>query len=117
MKYLILASVLFLSACGALTGPDRYSDDPAAARIQHLTDFCIGYGSLRDAATAFLKVDVERANPVTPVDAVLAYRDARAFIKPYCDPDFDPQGEAFSLEALNEQLLAIRLILLKREES
>ena len=118
MKGLILAfvAVLFLASCGAMTGPDRYSDDPAAARIQALTDFCIGYGALRDAASGFLEVDVVRTNPMTPADAVLAYKDARAFIKPYCDPTFDPRGEAFDLDALNAQLRAIRIILLKREE-
>lgn len=111
---LLLLGAMFLAGCG---GQDRYSNDPAAERIQRLTDFCIGYGALRDGATSFIKVDVQRDNPVLTQDVVLAYQAAREFIKPFCSPEFDPQAELFSLEALNEQLMAIRLVLLKRENS
>ncbi len=111
---LVVFTMVMLAGCG---GQGRYSDDPAAARIQALEDFCIGYGALRDAATGFIEVDVARTDPVLTEDIILAYGEARAFIKPFCSPTFDPQGEAFSLEALNEQLRAIRIVLLKRENT
>jgi hypothetical protein len=109
---LLLLGAMFLAGCG---GQDRYSDDPAAERIQRLTDFCIGYGALRDAATTFIEVDVARDTPVLTVDTIMAYGAAREFIRPFCAPEFDPQNELFSLEALNEQLKAIRLVLLEKE--
>jgi hypothetical protein len=112
--------VLLAIAVGVLAGcvsETRYSDDPATARIQYLTDFCIGYGALRDGATVFITVDEQRNTPVLTKDVVLAYRTAREFIKPYCSPKFDPQAEAFNLETLNEQLMAIRLLMLKRENA
>jgi len=111
----VLAGVLFLSACVA--GAPRYSDDPAAARIQGLTDFCIGYGALRDAATNFLVVDAARANPVLSVAMVESYATAREFIRPYCSVEFDPTSAAFDLKSLEKELLKVRLILLAREEA
>ena len=113
----ILAGVLFLAGCASFLGADRYSDDPAAARIQGLTDFCIGYGALRDAATNFLIVDAARADPLLSVSVVDGYAEARAFIKPFCAPTFDPTSADFDLKTLEKELLKIRLILLAKEEA
>ncbi len=113
--FLVLAGVLFLSACVA-TGGARYSTDPAAARIQALTDFCIGYGALRDAATNFILVDTARASPVLSEGLIDGYSEARSYIKPFCSPKFDPQGEAFDLDNLEKQLVKIRIVLLQREQ-
>lgn len=113
----ILAGVLgilvgVLVGCG---GQPRYSDDPEAARIQGLTDFCIGYATLRDAATNFIKIDIVRTDPVLSVDAVVGYQTSREFIKPFCSVDFDPTVSPFDLSTLEDQLVAIRIILLKKE--
>ncbi len=114
---LVLAGVLFIAGCAAFLGADRYSADPAAARIQGLTDFCIGYGALRDAATNFLIVDEVRAEPILSVSLVEGYAEARAFIKPFCAPTFDPTSADFDLKTLEKELLKIRLILLAKEET
>jgi len=107
----LLVIVVALAGCGK----DRYSTDPDASRIQHLTDFCLGYGALRDAATNFIKVDTVRNDPVLTVDMVTGYQSARAFIKPYCAPEFDAANASFDLNDLNEHLIKIRLILLAKE--
>jgi hypothetical protein len=117
LKLAAVSLVVLVVGCAALVGPDRYSDDPAAARIQGLTDFCIGYGALRDAATNFLIVDAARANPVLSVSAVEGYASARAFIKPFCAQTFDPLSADFDLKTLEKELLKIRLILLAKEEA
>ena len=104
-------AVITLAGCPA----DRYSVNAEAARIQHLTDFCMGYGALRDAATNFIKVDTARTTPLLTVDMVTNYQAARSFIKPFCTPTFDAENTPFDLEDLNDQLLSIRLILLAKE--
>jgi hypothetical protein len=111
----LFTALLVLVSMGASCPDDRYSADPAASRIQHLTDFCLGYGALRDGATNFIKVDTQRTNPVLTVDMITAYQTARTFIKPYCSATFDPVTTPFDLNTLNDQLLAIRLILLAKE--
>jgi hypothetical protein len=108
---LLVIVVMLSTGCPA----DRYSVNAEAARIQHLTDFCLGYGALRDAATNFIKVDTQRNTPVLTADMVTSYASARAFIKPFCSPTFDPENTPFDLNNLNDQLLAIRLILLAKE--
>ena len=69
---------------------------------------------MRDVATDFIKVDVLRTEPVLTVGIVDAYDEARAFIKPFCNPSFDPTVSPFNLDTLSGQLKAIRLILVKR---
>lgn len=112
--FLLLLAVLVVASCG---GQPRYSDDPAAARIQGLTDFCIGYGALRDAATHVITVDAARTTPVLSADLVEGYAAAREFIKPYCAVSFDPQTELFDLNALKLELTKIRLVVLEQENS
>ena len=107
----VLAVMVTVSGCAK----DRYSDDAGAARIQHLTDFCLSYGIMRDAATGFIKVDAQRNDPVLTVEMVTSYASAREFIKPFCSPKFDPKNTPFDLNNLKDQLVSIRLILLAKE--
>ena len=111
--FLVAVLVGLLSGCG---GQPRYSDDPAAARIQALTDFCLGYGVMLDITTPFVEVDVERTTPKLSQSAVEGYVEAIAFISPFCNPDFDPETTVFDLSDLSKQLQAVRLVLLKVEE-
>jgi hypothetical protein len=112
----ILAAAMVLVMLVGCPGSPRYSDHPEAARIQALTDFCIGYGALRDAATYLLTVDKQRDTPQLPHDLVEGYAEARSYIRPYCSKDFDPKS-AFSLESLEKELTKIRLLLLEKEKS
>ncbi len=109
---LVLAGVLLLSACVA----GRYSDDPAAARIQALTDFCLSYGVMLDITTPFVEVDTARATPKLSQSAVEGYVTAISFISPFCNVDFDPKTTNFDLSDLSNQLKSVRLMLLKAEE-
>ena len=102
-----------LTACG---GQPRYSDDPAAARIQALTDFCLGYGVMLDVTTPFVEVDVARTTPLLSQSMVESYVAAIQFISPFCSPTFDPHTTTFDLSDLSKQLGAVRLVLLKAEE-
>ena len=43
------------------------------------------------------------------------FGEARAFIKPFCSPDFDAVTEPFNLDTLEKQLINIRLVLLAKE--
>lgn len=108
LAVLLLAS---LSGCAA----NRYSDDPAAARIQKLTDFCIGYGALRDVATDMITIDNARAASRLPQSLVEGYASARDFIRPFCAADFDAAGEPFDIETLRAKLVAVRILLVQRE--
>lgn len=112
LAIVLVLAVIALSGC---MGSDRYSDDPAAARIQGLHDFCIGYGALRDGAVGFIEVDVARNDPVLTIDMIEGFQQAREFIRPFCSEDFDPITEPFNLDTLEDQLRAIRLILVKQE--
>ncbi len=113
MKYVILPILLVFAFTGCPA--DRYSVNPESARIQALTDFCIGYGALRDAVTVQLKIDTARATPVISNSLRNNYKQAREFIKPYCSTTFDPQSDTFSLASLEDQLVNLRIILLQRE--
>ena len=109
----LFIAVLFVAGC---TGA-RYSDDPVAARVQGLTDFCIGYGAMRDAMVYMIEVDKHRTTPVLTLDAVVAFDNARTFIRPFCAPEFDPLTDPFSLKGLEIELKKIRLLLLERENA
>ena len=105
--------VIALSACG---GQPRYSDDPAAARIQALTDFCTSYGVMLDITTPFIEVDVVRTAPKLSQSMVEGYNQALEVISPFCSVEFDPVVSTFDLNDLSSQLAAVRLVLLKAEE-
>ena len=111
MVLAVLVAAFTLAGCPA----DRYSVNAEAARIQHLTDFCLSYGIMRDTVTPFMKVDAKRVTPVLTKDMVTNYQAARNFIKPFCSPSFDPENTPFDLDNLSDQLVAIRLILLAKE--
>lgn len=113
---LVGAAILALALMGC-PGQPRYSDDPEAARIQALTDFCIGYGALRDAATYMLEVDTARDTPILSADLVNGYAEARAFIKPFCAPDFDPASSPFDLKTLETELKKIRILMIQKEQA
>ncbi len=110
---LILAAVVGLSACPNMP----YSTDAKAARIQQLEDFCLTYGAMRDVASGFIETDVERDEPILTLPLIEGYELARGSIQPFCKPEFDPESEPFDLAELEKQLRAIRLILLKKEQS
>lgn len=111
---LTLLAVLLLASLSGCAG-NRYSDDPAAARIQALTDFCIGYGALRDVATDMITIDNARdASRLSP-SLVEGYASARAAIRPFCSADFDASTGVFDLDALRAELVAIRVLLVRRE--
>jgi hypothetical protein len=120
LKKYYITSVLWVLMLGVLAYQSAcvgagYSQDPRVAQIQALTDFCVGYGVLRDAATNFIVVDTARNDPVLTADMVLGYQGAKDFISPFCSPDFDPTTQVFDLDNLDKELLKIRLILLQKE--
>ena len=109
----LLAVLLLASLSGCAT--NRYSVDPAAVRIQQLTDFCIGYGALRDVATDMITIDNARAEPRLQQSLVEGYASARAVIRPFCSATFDAAGTPFDLDTLRAELVAIRILLIQRE--
>ncbi len=117
MKLRLIPALMLAMLLVGCPGVGTYSDDPTVARIQALTDLCIGYGAMRDSATFILEVDTQRTESVLSVSEVETIRSVREFIKPFCAETFDPINDPFSLDTLDNQLKRLRLLLLSQEIS
>jgi hypothetical protein len=115
MRLRVIPALMLVMLLLGCPGVGTYSDDPTVARIQALTDFCIGYRAMRDSATFILEVDTQRTEPVLSVSEVETIGVVRSFIKPFCTETFDPITEPFNLDALSLQLRQLRLLLLAKE--
>jgi len=112
MRFRIIPALMLVILLSGCAGVGTYSDDPTVARIQALTDFCIGYRAMRDSATFILEVDSQRAVPSLLASEVESIAEARAFIRPFCTETFDPKADLFDLDTLTFQLKKLRILLL-----
>ena len=115
MKLRLIPALMLSMILVGCAGVGQYSTDPTVARIQALTDFCIGYRAMRDSATFILEVDTQRTQPVLSASEVETIGIVRGFIRPFCSETFDPVTEPFDLDSLTVQLRQLRLLLLAQE--